>query len=76
MPNKEFDRPTILVLGNLSDGFRFIGPFPSFDAATEYQEKHHPQFDNWIATLELVNDIGEGRVSLSRDPAEAEQGSL
>ena len=40
----------VLVVGNLSEGFRFIGPFSSFDEACEY-----PEYSNkitWISTLE------------------------
>jgi hypothetical protein len=43
--------PCILVVGNLSDGFRFIGPFSSFQEAVEYAER--VDTDNWVATLEV-----------------------
>ena len=42
--------PCILVIGNLSDGFRFVGPFTSFGEAAEYAER--VDTDNWVATLE------------------------
>jgi len=41
----------IVVAGNLSDGFRFFGPFEDFDAAAEWCEG----FDmtpTWVSTLE------------------------
>lgn len=40
----------ILVIGNLSDGFRFVGPFTSFEEAVEYSQR--VDTDNWVATLE------------------------
>lgn len=40
----------VLVVGNLSDGFRFIGPFEDFQAAAEFSEG--VDADNWVATLE------------------------
>ena len=42
--------PCILVVGNLSDGFRFIGSFASFDDAAGYSEWIGA--DTWVATLE------------------------
>ena len=40
----------ILVIGNLSDGFQFVGPFDSFQEASEYSEGVDEM--NWVATLE------------------------
>lgn len=40
----------ILVIGNLSDGFRFVGPFDEFDEAVQFSEG--VDTDNWVATLE------------------------
>ena len=42
----------ILVIGNLSDGFRFVGPFDDFDDATLYVTDERIDEDNWVATLE------------------------
>ena len=40
----------VIVYGNLSDGFTFVGPFDSFDDADEYTQGTSTGF--WIATLE------------------------
>ena len=40
----------IAVCGNLSDGFTFVGPYPSWDIAAIM----HPGPDVWIATLEAA----------------------
>ena len=42
---------TVVMAGNLSDGFRVFGPFEDFDAAAEWCE-FMP--DTWIMTLEEV----------------------
>ena len=42
----------IIVSGNLSDGFLFIGPFDNFDDAFFYEQAGHaPNSDVWISTL-------------------------
>lgn len=46
------DKPCILVVGNLTEGYRFIGPFPNFDAAAQFSES--VDNDTWVATLEPV----------------------
>jgi hypothetical protein len=48
MENEQF----ILMAGNPAEGYRFIGPFTSFDAAWEYQRDHTGGSFDWIATLE------------------------
>lgn len=53
----------IVVAGNLSDGFRFVGPFPSFDEAAEYAERWIDD-TTWIATLDAP--AMETRPSLAR----------
>ena len=40
----------VLVVGNLSEGFRFVGPFSSFDEACVYADQIGSE--NWVATLE------------------------
>lgn len=40
----------IVVKGNLNDGFRFIGPFDSFEQADEYTT--NDSADIWISQLE------------------------
>lgn len=44
----------ILIIGNLSDGFRFVGPFQSFEEAAEFAEG--VDADNWVATLETLEE--------------------
>jgi hypothetical protein len=46
----------VLVVGNLSEGFRFIGPFQGFDSAALYAEG--VELNSWVATLEAP---AEGR---------------
>jgi hypothetical protein len=41
----------ILVVGNLSDGFRFVGPFSSFDEAAEYADSFICGM-SWVATMD------------------------
>jgi hypothetical protein len=53
----------IIVAGNLSDGFRFVGPFPSFDEAAEYAERWIDD-TTWIASLDAP--AMETRASLAR----------
>jgi hypothetical protein len=43
-------KPCVLVVGNPSDGYRYIGPFEDFDAAAQFSEG--ADSDNWVATLE------------------------
>ena len=40
----------IIVAGNISEGFRFIGPFASFDDADEYSREVEDTY--WIASVE------------------------
>jgi hypothetical protein len=57
----------IIVAGNLSDGFRFVGPFPSFDEAAEYADQFIDD-TTWIATIE--GPAMETRESLNRKAAD------
>ncbi len=47
------ERKAIIVAGNITDGFRFFGPYEDFDAACQASE----QLDlmTWIATLETLD---------------------
>jgi hypothetical protein len=47
----------VLLLGNLVDGIRFIGPFPDFDSASDYGDEF-PMTQSWIATLEAPRTEG------------------
>ena len=40
----------IVVIGNICDGFQFVGPFPTFDDADEASRQYDKP--TWIATLE------------------------
>ena len=49
----------VIIIGNLNDGFKFVGPFDSWDAASEYDgeagHEHNPLTQQtWIITLEQV----------------------
>lgn len=54
------DEPCILVIGNLADGFRFIGPFADFDEASEYSNRFGNGSQDWIATLESPEAAKKG----------------
>lgn len=41
----------ILVVGDLNDGYEFIGPFTSFDDASNYSIKHVKRKETWITPL-------------------------
>jgi len=45
------DKPSVLVVGNLTEGYRFIGPFKDFDAAVQFSGG--VDCDHWVATLEI-----------------------
>ena len=54
------DKPCVLVIGNLNEGFRFIGPFADFDEAAEYSQKFGQDAWDWIATLESPEAAKKG----------------
>jgi len=47
---RPMSKQCVLVVGNLTDGFRFIGPFADLAEAVEFSES--VDTDNWVATLE------------------------
>lgn len=50
----------IVVIGNLCDGFKFYGPFGSFDDAAESPQGREP--DSWVASLgvpTLIFKVGD-----------------
>lgn len=56
----------IIVVGNLSDGFQFVGPFEDFDEAALYAEKNYSNLDTWVATLypyTNLNHYAQGTVA-------------
>lgn len=63
------DTTCIIVAGNLADGFRFVGPFPSFDEAAEYAERFIDD-NTWISTLDAP--AMETRASIERKTAAGE----
>jgi hypothetical protein len=46
----------VLVVGNLVEGFKFIGPFDSFNDAAAYDELHYGGV-SWVAELEEVESV-------------------
>lgn len=60
---------SILVVGNLFDGFRFVGPFDDFDAATLYATDERIDEDNWVATLEPSGNEGVGQLVVDANTA-------
>lgn len=49
MSYKKGDNFSIVVYGNLSDGFTFVGPFRDHDEAASYSFN---EMGSWVATLE------------------------
>ena len=47
---------SVLMVGNLSDGFRFVGPFDSHDDADNYSRMQEGAFSDWIVTIEAPKD--------------------
>jgi len=47
----------IVVMGNLSDGFSFVGPFVDFDDATQWCE--NAKDNTWVASLVLSDNNDE-----------------
>lgn len=44
----------IIVYGNLNDGFKFVGPFQTFDEADQNIDPDRSQFGVWVAIMESV----------------------
>ncbi len=51
---EEEEEKAIIVLGNLSDGFQFIGPFDTFDEASAYADNKFYDYVTWIASLREI----------------------
>lgn len=43
----------ICVVGNICDGFYFVGPFVTFDDAACYCDRELSDQQTWVATLQL-----------------------
>jgi hypothetical protein len=56
----EMNDPCVLVIGNLAEGFRFIGPFADFDEASEYSLQFGNGSWDWIATIESPEAAKKG----------------
>lgn len=41
----------VVMIGNISDGWEIVGPFPSWDDASEWADKNIGENFTWIATL-------------------------
>lgn len=52
------DSPCVLVVGNLTEGFRFIGPFADFDAAAQFSEG--VDVESWVDTLQAPDKGASG----------------
>lgn len=59
----------VIVVGNLSEGFKFVGPFQSFDEAAEYAERFL-DCETWIATLDYP--AMETKLSIQRKASAGE----
>ena len=47
------DLSAVCMIGNLSDGYRIVGPFRSMDAAAEWSDEQGlSSLECWIASLE------------------------
>ena len=49
---------TIVLVGNLADGFKAVGPFVNWASAQEWAESR-PDYDWVLIDLELSDDEGE-----------------
>lgn len=62
IPANTDDDTSVLVVGNLTEGFRMVGPFEDFQAAAEYSESIDT--DSWVTTLmspeEFANRLNVG----------------
>lgn len=47
--------PTVLLRGNLSEGFAAYGPFVDFDAAASWDTANPSNFDSWI--MHMGNEV-------------------
>ena len=46
------EEPALLMVGNLSEGFKAYGPFPNFDAASAWCDEHcGSSMTTWIMRL-------------------------
>jgi hypothetical protein len=57
------DDQRIVVVGNIVEGFRFYGPFPDFETASDWADSNiRASFETYITTLhttpEFSNDAG------------------
>jgi len=41
----------VLVVGNMNEGYEFVGPFDSFDAADAYADTHANTLMTWITPM-------------------------
>lgn len=55
MSDEENTTTSIVLLGNLSEGFRAVGPFPDHDAAASHT------LDGWIMALKSAGDGKDGK---------------
>lgn len=52
--------PHVIVAGNLSEGFRVIGPFEDFDEACGFEESNELGLawsQSWVMTLENPKEV-------------------
>lgn len=42
----------VIIFGNLSEGFRIVGPFPSFDDAADYSTGVDHGGSGWVMEME------------------------
>ena len=45
------DEQAVVMRGTITNGWTIYGPFPSFDAASEWADAHRGDDPDWIATL-------------------------
>lgn len=63
----------IIVAGNLSDGFRFFGPFPTAGKAAVFADANTRNGDWWIASVEAPDPTAEYSVDAEREMAEGQR---
>jgi hypothetical protein len=55
------DEQFVVIVGNLVDGFRFVGPFADFDDASVYSDRFESGSADWIAVLEAPEVTKKGQ---------------
>lgn len=56
------DGKCIVIVGNLSDGFKAVGPFESFDDGAEWADKLVLTAQTWVMTVVSKEEADENGI--------------